>query len=194
MNLPNRITVFRIILSPVFFVFFFLPRWLSVSGVWLIPVLWVLFLVSELSDFFDGYFARKLNLVTDIGKIMDPFSDVVSRMTFFVCFTATGLMPVWILMILLYREFGILFLRMFMMGRGTAMAASIWGKAKAITYVLAAGFGLLTMSLRYLGLSAADSSVWNLVLLLLFVLTAVSSVFSFLTYALAVRRSVSNGQ
>ena len=194
MNLPNRITVFRIILSPVFFVFFFLPRWLSVSGVWLIPVLWVLFLVSELSDFFDGYFARKLNLVTDIGKIMDPFSDVVSRMTFFVCFTATGLMPVWILMILLYREFGILFLRMFMMGRGTAMAASIWGKAKAITYVLAAGFGLLTMSLRYLGLSAADSSVWNLVLLLLFVLTAVSSVFSFLTYALAVRRSVINGR
>lgn len=176
-------------MSPVFFILYFLPDWFSVTGVWLIPVLWIVYAVSEISDVLDGHIARKQNLVSDIGKIMDPFSDVISRMTFFVCFTFSGLMPVWILMILLYREFGILFLRMYMMGRGTAMAASVWGKAKAVTYALAAIFGLLTMSVRYLGFTVAETAGWQVLLFSLFLLTAVSSVFSFITYAAAVRRS-----
>lgn len=190
MNLPNKITISRIVAAPVFFVLYFLPIWFGVSGRWLIPVIWIVYLYAEISDVIDGYIARKHDLVTDIGKIMDPFSDVMSRMTFFVCFTFSGLMPIWIFLIILYRELGIQFVRMFMMGRGTAMAASIWGKLKAVTYFLSALFGLATMSGRYLGVAFLETAGWNWVLFCLFVLAAVSSVFSFGTYVVTVWKDV----
>ncbi|MDZ7795071.1 MAG: CDP-diacylglycerol--glycerol-3-phosphate 3-phosphatidyltransferase [Spirochaetia bacterium] len=182
MNLPNTLTVIRIILAPVFFVAFFFPEWTGAGHIASLIVLVIVFVVMEVSDFLDGYFASKYKMVTDIGKVIDPFGDVMSRMTYFFCFTLIGLMPAWIFLILLYRELGITFLRMLMIRRGIAMAASVWGKAKAVTYAAGGVLGLLyTISIRF------DPSLGFLpslkaFTLAVFILGAISSVLSFLTY------------
>lgn len=189
MNLPTKITVFRIILAPVFFIIYFIPEWtgsFAAGSVWvLIPMM----VVMELSDALDGHIARKYNMVTDLGKILDPFSDVISRLTFFICFTFTGIMPLWTLLIIVYRELAITFLRMMMMGRGTAMAASIWGKAKAVTYTAASGFGILLVAFQRLDVTFSGIKIFEMVALVFFILAAAASLLSFLTYAVAVRKA-----
>jgi len=182
MNLPNTLTVIRIILAPIFFVTFFFTEWTGAGHIASLVVLVLVFAVMEVSDFLDGYYARKYQLVTEIGKVIDPFGDVMSRMTYFFCFTLTGLMPAWIFLILLYRELGITFLRMLMIRRGIAMAASVWGKAKAVTYAAGGVLGLLyTISIRIepnLGFLPSLKAFT----LAIFILGAISSVLSFITY------------
>jgi len=182
MNLPNTLTVIRIILAPIFFVTFFFTEWTGAGHIASLVVLVLVFAVMEVSDFLDGYYARKYRLVTEIGKVIDPFGDVMSRMTYFFCFTLTGLMPAWIFLILLYRELGITFLRMLMIRRGIAMAASVWGKAKAVTYAAGGVLGLLyTISIRIepnLGFLPSLKAFT----LAIFILGAISSVLSFITY------------
>ena len=76
-----------------------------------------------------------------MGKIIDPFADVISRVTYFVCFTFVGMMPLWALMLILWREFCIMFIRMVMAKEGTALAAKWGGKAKAVFYFVSGIFG-----------------------------------------------------
>ena len=189
MNLPTKITVFRIILAPVFFVIFFIPEWTGQFAAGSVYILIPMLIVMELSDALDGHIARKYNMVTDLGKILDPFSDVISRVTFFICFTFTGIMPLWALLIIIYRELAITFLRMMMMGRGTAMAASIWGKAKAVTYTVASVLGLLQTAISRLGFEFAGIRIFEKVTLAFFIFAAVASALSFMTYAVSVRKA-----
>src|SRR6056297_2462938 len=182
MNLPNTLTVIRIILAPIFFAAFFFPEWTGTGQIASLIVLVIVFVVMEVSDFLDGYFARKYQLVTEIGKVIDPFGDVMSRMTYFFCFTLIGLMPAWVFLVLLYRELGIIFLRMLMIRRGVAMAASVWGKAKAVTYAVGGVLGLLyTISIR-IEPSLGFLPSLKAFTLAVFILGAISSVLSFLTY------------
>jgi len=182
MNLPNTLTVIRIILAPIFFAAFFFSEWTGAGHIVLLVVLALVFAVMEVSDFLDGYFARKYQQVTEIGKVIDPFGDVMSRMTYFFCFTLIGLMPAWIFLILLYRELGITFLRMLMIRRGIAMAASVWGKAKAVTYAAGGVLGLLyTISMR-IDPSLGFLPSLKVFTLVVFILGAISSVLSFITY------------
>jgi CDP-diacylglycerol--glycerol-3-phosphate 3-phosphatidyltransferase len=146
----------------------------------------------EISDAVDGYIARKYNMVTDLGKILDPFSDVISRVTFFICFTFTGIMPLWTLLVIIYRELAITFLRMMMMGRGTAMAASIWGKAKAVTYSVSGVLGLLLISVYRLGLKFDGIGVFETIVKGVFILAALASALSFMTYFFTVRKAMKN--
>lgn len=187
MNWPNRLTVFRIILSPLFFVAFFLPEWSTETGEAVNSIssiiVAVIFVVIEISDVLDGYLARKHGTVTDIGKVIDPFADVLSRMTYFFCFTLSGLMPAWIFLLLIYRELGATFLRMVMLRRGIAMAASVWGKAKAVTYALGGilGVGHIVISRsvpRFESLLEGLSTA----ALIVFVAAFISSYFSFGSY------------
>ena len=149
-----------------------------------------MFIVMELSDVLDGYIARKYNMVTDLGKILDPFSDVISRVTFFICFAFSGIMPLWTLLVIMYRELSITFLRMMMMGRGIAMAASFWGKAKAVMYTIASALGLVLISLERIEISFDGMDYYRLVVTIFFILAAVASALSFITYAVNVRRSM----
>lgn len=189
MNLPTKITVFRIILAPIFFVIYFIPEWTGNFAAASVYILIPMMIVMELSDALDGYIARKHNLVTDLGKILDPFSDVISRVTFFICFTFTGIMPLWTLLIIIYRELGVTFLRMMMMGRGTAMAASIWGKTKAITYTAASALGIIQILFIRLGLDFKGMNIFEAVTIGFFILAAAASALSFMTYAVAVRKA-----
>ncbi len=182
MNLPNKLTVFRIIITPILLIVFMLPLW---TGNFVLPsivALWVLYILIEISDVMDGYIARKYNLVTDLGKVLDPFADVLSRITYFICFTAVGIMPVIILAVLLYREFSITFLRMVLIRKGKAMAASIWGKLKAVTYAIAGVLGFLSVSLDRLGNTSEFLHIIKIGTLSVFILAAFASVASFITY------------
>jgi CDP-diacylglycerol--glycerol-3-phosphate 3-phosphatidyltransferase len=190
MNLPTKITVFRIIMAPVFFIIYFIPEWTGSFAAASIYVMIPLFVIMEISDAVDGHIARKYNMVTDLGKILDPFSDVISRVTFFICFTFTGIMPLWALLVIIYRELAITFLRMMMMGRGTAMAASIWGKAKAVTYSVSGVLGLLLISVYRLGFEFDGLGVFETVVEGVFILAALASALSFMTYFFAVRKAM----
>lgn len=181
MTLPNKLTVGRLVLTPVFFglyIFTVLGDSILFSGM---IALWVLQLVMEVSDVLDGHIARSRNLVSDMGKIMDPFADVISRVTYFVCFTFSGLMPLWALMIILWREFCIMFIRMVMAKEGTALAAKWGGKAKAVFYFISGIFGLLVLTMQSLGVVEYLSEM-QLAARWLFILAAASSLLSFIEY------------
>ena len=190
MNLPNKITVTRLVLTPMFFIVFFLPQWidpsLSAASAVLMLVLWALI---EISDLADGIIARKYHLVTDLGKVMDPFSDTLARLTYFVCLAAVSVMPVWAFIIIMYREFSILFLRMLMMKTGKAVAANSWGKAKAVMYAVSGVAGIIYVSVSRLFESQNWKSIADPVMLILFILAALFSLISFFTYVLSIYRS-----
>lgn len=150
MNLANALTASRLVLSPVFFILFFLPEWTGSYQLVTVVLLWVVFLAIEISDVLDGAVARKQNIVSDLGKLLDPFADVISRLTYFVTFAAVGIMPVWIVLLILYREYTIIFLRMMMYRTGTAMAARKGGKLKAVFYAIAGGAGILVAMARWI--------------------------------------------
>ena len=161
MNLPNRLTLFRIILAPLFFIVYFLP-WLANKAVWAVPLLWIIFLVSEVTDMLDGMVARRLNQTSDFGKLFDPFADTLMQISCFLCFVLDNIIPAALFLVVLYREFGILLLRNYMLQKGITMGARISGKIKTVAYIAAAGTALLCTSLRRLvaaGPSAAAAEL-----------------------------------
>jgi CDP-diacylglycerol--glycerol-3-phosphate 3-phosphatidyltransferase len=190
MNVPNKLTISRLVMAPLFFVVFFLPEWFGPSFLHISVILTlVLYVFTELTDLLDGIIARKHNLVTDLGKVMDPFADTFSRLTYFICFIGVGIMPVWAFALIMWREFSIVFLRMLMMGTGTAVAANIWGKSKAVMYAVSGIAGIAYVATMRLS-DATDWMIWaEPILLVFFALAAVASVASFITYIAAVIRA-----
>ncbi len=190
MNLPNKLTISRLVMAPLFFIVFFLPVWFgkslnSVSAILLL----VLYVCTELSDLLDGIIARKRNLVTDLGKVMDPFADTLSRLTYFVCLLGVQVMPLWAFVIIMWREFSIVFLRMLMMGTGKAVAANIWGKTKAVMYAVSGLGGIVYVSVARL-MENHDWMIWaEPILLVLFALSALASLASFITYMHSIFKS-----
>ncbi len=186
MNLPNVLTASRLFLAPIFFVLFMYGNRLGLPVTFVVPALWALLVVIELTDLFDGMAARKLKIVSGFGKLFDPFTDVLARISYFVCFAWAGIMPLWILMIILYREFGINLLRMLLVERGIAMGARSGGKLKAIVYMVAGLVSLLLWSL--LQFSVAVPEALSVVVTVSYVLAAILSVSSFLDYVIQFRK------
>jgi len=184
MGLANRITVFRIALAPVFAGLF--SAWFAWRNpVWLVLV-WSVFLISEVSDILDGWVARKLKETSDLGKLLDPFSDVISRLTMFVCLLLVGVAPLWFFLIVLYRELSMTFLRMLMVQRGVVQAASNGGKLKAWLYFFASLAGLIHVTVPNWLSPEVDFVVLNV----LFAVAAFQSLFSFGQYWLGYRKLV----
>lgn len=125
MNLPNRITLFRVIMIPVFLAVYLIPD---------IPygnyIAAAIFIIAALSDFMDGYLARKNNLVTNFGKFMDPLADKLLVSGALICFVAFQLVPAWIVFAIIAREFIISGFRLIASDNGVVIAASWWGKIK----------------------------------------------------------------
>jgi CDP-diacylglycerol--glycerol-3-phosphate 3-phosphatidyltransferase len=137
------------VLSPVFALSFVLAGRLAASVVWLAAA-WILVVVIELTDILDGMVARSGNAVSDLGKVLDPFADVVSKVTYFVCLLTVGIVPLWFVLLLLYREFGIILIRMLLYRTGVALAARTLGKIKTWFYAVSAAVGLLFFSAQVL--------------------------------------------
>ncbi len=187
MNAPNLLTSFRIYLSPLFFLTFFFPLWTGMGALPSISILWFLYMVIEISDLVDGSLARALDQVTDTGKLLDPFADVIARLTYFVCFVATGIMPAWAFILIMYRELGQTFLRMIMYRDGVALAARRGGKLKAVLYAFAGGAGLFIHTCKILGFFTELQNSFLLTAKLLFAAAAIAALLSFASYLMAFR-------
>ena len=122
MNTPNKLTVLRVALVPVYII-------LMYAFETKIPAL-IIYIVASLTDFLDGYLARKYNLVSDFGKFMDPLADKLLVTSALVIFAEQGMMPAWAAMIIIGREFAVSGLRMIAATGGKVIAAAWSGKIK----------------------------------------------------------------
>ncbi len=174
------LTVGRIVLAPVFFILY------STAGSGSIPsvsAVWAVFILMEISDLLDGHFARKLNQETELGKVLDPFADSISRLTYFVCFTGSGFFPLWILLILIYRDVAVSYIRIFATRRGVVPAARLSGKFKAWIYAVAGIMGLAMFTALKLPELADFRDLAGKAALVSFVLTAAVAAWSLADYA-----------
>lgn len=132
MNLPNRLTILRVVLVP-FFVFFLLSD--SIANNYLFAI--AIFILASITDHFDGKIARRNNQVTDFGKFLDPLADKILVMSAFICFIELGFLSSVPVIILLAREFMVTSVRLMAVAKGKVIAASVWGKLKTISQMVA---------------------------------------------------------
>ena len=132
MNLPNKLTTFRVILIP-FFVFFLLAPYFEGYGNY---IALVIFIVASLTDTLDGYLARKNNQITNFGKFMDPLADKLLVSAAMICLVELHRIPGWVVIVIISREFIISGFRLVASDNGIVIAASWWGKVKTITQML----------------------------------------------------------
>ena len=137
MNLPNKLSFLRVLLIPVIVFFYYFPS-LGFSdnelGYYLLSVI---FIVASLTDFLDGYLARKMNLVTTFGKFIDPLADKLLVLAALLILNDKGLVPMWITLIILSREFIVTGIRLIAVGEGKVIAASKLGKYKTASTMIA---------------------------------------------------------
>ena len=132
MNLPNKLTVLRVIMVP-FFVFFaladFIPHHNLIAG--------LIFGAASYTDHLDGKIARRDNLITNFGKLMDPLADKIMVMAALICFVACGFTNVWFVLLIMVREFAVTSIRMIAVENGKVIPANNWGKAKTVSQIVA---------------------------------------------------------
>ncbi len=127
MNLPNKLTIFRVILIPFFVVLLLFDitaydKWIALA----------IFIIASLTDFLDGHIARKYNLVTNFGKFMDPLADKLLVCSAMICLVELSRIPAWVVIVIIAREFIISGFRLVASDNGVVIAASYWGKFKTV--------------------------------------------------------------
>ena len=141
MTLASKITLVRVVLIPLVMVLMYLSGGVA-GSIWLCAALAV-FIIASLSDYVDGYIARKYQQVTDFGKFLDPLADKLLVCSAMICLIDTNELPSWIVIIIIAREFIISGFRLVAADNGIVIAASIWGKIKTITQMVMIIFILL---------------------------------------------------
>lgn len=156
MNLPNKLTIFRIILVPVIVIIPFL----NIQGTfWNIPyTFWIInliFIIASITDELDGYIARSRNQVTTFGKFLDPIADKILVVTVLIMLVELAKLPAWIPIIVISREFIVSGYRLIAVGeKGEIIAANIWGKIKTVTQMIA-------IILAFIDLNAFGAFLFN---------------------------------
>lgn len=128
MNLPNKLTIFRVLLIP-FFVVILLTDFLGAYSNW---IALIIFVIASLTDLLDGFIARKYNLVTNFGKFMDPLADKLLVSSAMICLIETGQLAAWVVLIIIAREFIISGFRLVASDNGVVIAAGKLGKYKTV--------------------------------------------------------------
>lgn len=173
MNIANKLTLLRIILVFVFMGIIWIPTGLSIEA-----ALWIslaIFIVASLTDFLDGYLARKLELVTNLGKFMDPLADkmlVATALLALVDLGQKGILPVgtfpaWIVVFIILREFMVSGLRLVAANQNIVLAANYWGKVKTTIQMLTIIVYLLPIQNEMLSMLALALAYASLILTLL---------------------------
>ena len=143
MNIPNQLTVLRILLIPVFLILFLIPfNWgtftvldSTITVAHLIAT--IVFIVASITDWLDGYLARKYNLVTNFGKFADPLADKLLVMAAFIALVGADIIPSWAVVLIVSRELAITGLRLLLAEGGEVNAANMLGKIKTFTQLVA---------------------------------------------------------
>ena len=145
MNLPNQLTIGRLFLTALFVAVMSIPDQLLKSVHLLdyrITIATLFFLIASLTDFLDGYIARKLNLVTDFGKLMDPLVDKILTSAVFIILSKEDMIPAWITITIISREFLVTGLRLLASNQGKVLSADSLGKWKTTSQIIVASYFL----------------------------------------------------
>lgn len=183
MNLPNKLTVLRIILVAVFMFLLFS------QGVTAKTLALVTFLAASLTDFLDGYIAKKNNMITDFGKLMDPIADKILILAAFLAFVEMELAPAWMVVIIIFREVTITGLRISALTKGKVIAADAGGKHKMVSQVFAVLAVLIFLifreaEIKVFGLPWSDSAerVYKDAIFILMLVTTLLTLISGISY------------
>ncbi|WP_459128782.1 CDP-diacylglycerol--glycerol-3-phosphate 3-phosphatidyltransferase [Guggenheimella bovis] len=161
MNTPNKLTVLRMILVPIYAVVLFTLK----EPVWAL----LIFLVASFTDFLDGYLARKMNLITDFGKFMDPLADKLLTITAFVIFSKLDMISIYVVLVIIARELMISVFRAIAAGKQVVLAAGKSGKLKTVFQILT----IIGLSILQI-LGQKEHVVTNVLIILTLLLTLYS--------------------
>ena len=176
MNVPNALTITRIVLTPVVLAAYMLnfPAHFLVAT--------ILYFIAGMTDFFDGKIARSKNLITNFGKLADPLADKMLTTAVYLALISNGYCNIWILFIILFREFGISSIRLVAAAQGVVIPANMWGKVKTFSMMIFTGFIFLLLSLQFdFGVLPASFPLHTLSSVLLWI-TAIVTAISGVTY------------
>jgi CDP-diacylglycerol--glycerol-3-phosphate 3-phosphatidyltransferase len=187
MNLPNKLTIFRIILVPIMVIIPFLGIDGKIFG---IPTEWIIidliFIIASITDKLDGYLARKNNQVTTFGKFLDPLADKILVLAAMVMLVEMSKLPAWIPIIVLAREFMVSGYRLIAVEKGgEVIAASKWGKLKTVTQMIAIILAILDLNAFgecFKGVLQGGDLILNLIVTILMIVQVIATIFSGIDY------------
>ena len=180
MNLPNKLTIFRIILVPIMVIITFFDidiKWILVDAI---------FILASLTDKLDGYIARSRNLVTTFGKFLDPIADKILVLSAMLVLVEAAKLPAWIPIIVLFREFIVSGYRLVAVEKGgKVVVASVWGKLKTVTQMVALVLAIVdpnAFGACFTGTLSGFSFWYNLIVTILMIISVVATIFSGVDY------------
>ena len=180
MNLPNKLTIFRIILVPIMVIITFFDidiKWILVDAI---------FIIASLTDKLDGHIARSRNLVTTFGKFLDPIADKILVLAAMLVLVEAAKLPAWIPIIVLFREFIVSGYRLVAVEKGgKVVAASVWGKLKTVTQMVALVLAIVdpnAFGACFTGILSGFSFWYNLIVTILMIISVVATIFSGVDY------------
>lgn len=181
MNIANRLTISRIALTFVFMFFLFC------HGLWWKIASLIVFILAVLSDFFDGFIAQRMNMITDFGRLMDPIADKILVLAAFAAFVQMQLIDAWMFVIIVSREILITSLRLFALNKGKVLSAARAGKHKTISQmaVIFAILGFILLKeivLKYSTWNPAWEKIFRQGIFFLMLVTLALTLYSGLSY------------
>ena len=195
MNLPNKLTIFRIILVPIMVIIPFL----GINGeLWGIPITYLIvdfiFILASITDKLDGYIARNKNQVTAFGKFLDPLADKILVLAAMLMLVENAKLPAWIPIIVLAREFLVSGYRLIAVEKGgEVIAASKWGKLKTVTQMIAiilAFVDLHAFGECFTGNLQGGELVLNIIVTLMMIIQTIATIFSGLDYMKGIKKYI----
>ena len=195
MNLPNKLTIFRIILVPIMVIIPFL----GIKGeLWGIPITYLIvdfiFILASITDKLDGYIARNKNQVTAFGKFLDPLADKILVLSAMLMLVENAKLPAWIPIIVLAREFLVSGYRLIAVEKGgEVIAASKWGKLKTVTQMIAiilAFVDLHAFGECFTGNLQGGELVLNIIVTLMMIIQTIATIFSGLDYMKGIKKYI----
>ena len=190
MNLANKLTIFRIILVPIMVIIPFL----GINGeVFNVPLTWIIidfiFILASITDKLDGYIARSRNQITTFGKFLDPIADKILVLVAMIMLVESNRLPAWIPIIVLFREFIVSGYRLVAVEKGgKVIAASIWGKLKTVTQMLALVLAIIDVNPffeSFKGSLSGTSLIINGASTILMIISVFATIFSGVNYITA---------
>jgi CDP-diacylglycerol--glycerol-3-phosphate 3-phosphatidyltransferase len=187
MNLPNKLTISRIILAGIFILFLF------VRGVGAKFVALAVFLIASLTDYYDGLIARKKGIITDFGRLMDPIADKILVLGGFLAFVEMKIIPAWVVMVIIARELLITGIRILALSKKKVLSAEMAGKHKTVSQIVAVVSILVFLIIRDSGFTFRYIDYYKSIIYVLMLITVAMTLASGISYTIR-NRDVFTGE